>query len=69
MNTIVSNKIILGFFDRYGNYEEQTVEKDKEYAITIKAKFEEINDDKLTFCGDASDFTVHKDDILHIGEE
>lgn len=68
MNNVMSKDVILGFYDKYGEYEETHLEEGKEYEITIKAKFESADNLDLSFVSDLSNVVISADDILNIEE-
>lgn len=77
MNNVMSKDVILGFYDKYGEYEEIHLngeykeihlEEGKEYEITIKAKFEDADNLDLSFVSDLSNMVINADDIINIEE-
>lgn len=68
MNNVMSKGVILGFYDKYGEYEEIHLDEGKEYEITIKAKFEGAENLDLSFVGDLSNMVISADDIINIEE-
>lgn len=68
MNIVLSKDVILGFYDKCGEYGEIHLEEGKEYEITIKAKFEDADNLDLSFVSDLSNMVINADDILNIEE-
>lgn len=68
MNNVISKGVILGFYDKYGEYEEILLGEGKEYEITIKAKFENADNLDLSFVSDLSNMVISADDIINIEE-
>lgn len=64
----MSKDVILGFYDKCGEYGEMHLEKGKEYEITIKAKFEDADNLDLSFISNLSNVVISADDILNIKE-
>ena len=68
MNNVMSKDVILGFYDKCGEYEKIHLEEGKDYEITIKAKFESADNLDLSFVSDLSNVVISADDILNIEE-
>ena len=66
MKNIMSKDVILGFDDEDKDYEEIRLKEGREYEITIKAKFENVNNLDLTFVSDSSNIVVNINDIINI---
>ena len=67
MKNIMSKDVILEFDDEDKDYEEVHLKEGREYEITIKAKFENVNNLDLTFVSNSSkNIVVNIDDIINI---
>nr|DAM42344.1 MAG TPA: hypothetical protein [Bacteriophage sp.] len=68
MNNVISKGVILGFYDKCGEYEKIHLEEGKDYEITIKATFADADNLDLSFVSDLSDMVINVDDIINIEE-
>ena len=68
MNNVMGKDIILNLYDKNGDCKEIHLKEGKEYELTIRAAYYDLDDLDLSFISEFSGFTISADDIVNIEE-